>query len=169
VDEAEGRIFARILKSLEAHLLECGGGCRIVALCRPEFAVSLAEHLQQGVVILLPLQASGFAAAPRPAVPNLDFLTCGLSSAHFVPRSVSAVVALGQDAETWECQQNLQIVADWLQPGGILCLDMKPGPLWKEWSWRLTGSESDLISLASSVGLQREESQMPRLQIWRRI
>jgi hypothetical protein len=128
----------------------------------------MARRLHQGVIVHLPATHGEALVPPRPPLPNLELLSCGIASAHFLPQSVSAVVALDQEAESWEGAHNFQTVAEWLRPGGVFCLDRRPVSRWKEWRARLSGTGSDLLCLAQSVGLQREDAIISRLQIWRK-
>lgn len=166
-EEAE-RIFTRILDSLETHLAATKDPSRIVALCGPEHAIRLAQHLRERVIVYLPSLSGESPFSPRPSLPNLELLSCGIASAHFLPQSVSAVVAIDQDAESWAGAHNFLTVAEWLRPGGVFCLDRRPVSRWKEWRARLSGTGSDLLCLAQSVGLQREDAFVSRLQIWRK-
>lgn len=162
--DGEEQLVNRLLKLLEPMMATHHGESRIVVLCRTGLAVRLAERLRNGLIIVLQSEP-GRPPAPK----NIEFLTCDLAGAQFLPESVSAVLAFEQDERSWQDRWALPTIADWLQPGGIFCLNGRPNGLRRWWPSRFPGPGRDLLAMAQSVGLRREEDSMPQFRTWRKV
>lgn len=159
--EADPGLVTSLSRVLGSQPSPDGATNRIVAICPLPLAASLATELVHAVVILLQRPPTN---KTQPLPQNLEWLTCTLASAHFLPGSVAAVIC--PENAAFENRDNLRIVREWLTPDGLICVIDK-SPRWKWWTWP-HASARDLSTAARQAGLV-EEPHTSGLRILRNV